>query len=134
MKKIIISIIALSLIISFNIQLMADEYNPGKSWLCMSEGSRLDWVWGFSQGQELILEELEIKSHSNLKYIISLQDADVISDIMTQYYNDSSNTYIPWKYMTYIAKMKLEGKPAVKIAEQLELLRRYAAYERKKKK
>jgi len=134
MKKIIIPFLALSFILIANFQLRANEYNPGESWLRISEGARLDWVWGFSQGQELILEELQIKSYSHLKYFIPLDNADVISKIMTQYYNDSSNTYIPWKYMSYIAKMKLEGKPAVKIAEQLELLRQYATYERKKKK
>jgi hypothetical protein len=82
----------------------------------------------------LILEELKIKSTKNLKHLILNKDAFVISKIMTQYYNNASNTYIPWKYMTYIAKMKLEGKSAQIIEKELEELREYAAFLRSKNK
>jgi hypothetical protein len=116
------------------VNLRGVEDNPGKSWLSLSESDRLGWVWGFAQGQELIIEKLQIKSTKNLNFVISAYDAEAISKIMSQYYKDAANTYIDWKYMTVVAKMKLEGKPAVKIEEELELLRSYAAWLRSNRK
>lgn len=133
MKK-LLSALCITAILFSGTALFGGEYNPGKAWLEMSETGRLVWVWGFTKGQELTLEELQIKSTNNLNYLILYKDAEAISKIMSQDYNDAANTYIPWKYMTFIAKMKLEGNPVEKIGEQLELLRQYAAYEREKPK
>lgn len=110
----------------------AKDFNFGEVWLKCSKDDRLVWAWGFTNGQELILEEMKVKSKDNLKYLMLVKDAQVISKIMTQYYNDASNTYTPWKYMTYIAKMKLEGKSAQRIEKELESFREYATYLRSK--
>ena len=104
----------------------------GKVWVSITKDSRVNWVWGFAQGQEVILEELEIKDKSNLKYFIPVNDADVISEIMTQYYDDFANCYIPWKYMASVAKMKLQGKSQKVIEKELERLRQYADWARPK--
>ncbi len=133
MKR-LLTVLCTTAILFSVVNLRGEEYNPGKSWLNMSESDHLGWVWGLTKGQELILEELQIKSTENLNFLISFNNAEAISKIMSQYYKDGANTYIPWKYMTIVAKMKLEGKPAVKIEEKLELLRQYAAYERSKQK
>jgi hypothetical protein len=133
MKRLLIVLCTTAILFSA-VNLRGEEYNPGKSWLNWSEGEHLIWLWGFTKGQELILEELQIKSTKNLKYFISFDDAEAISKIMSQYYKDVANTYIPWKYIATVAKKKLEGVPAAKIEVELELLRQYAAYERSKKK
>ena len=129
MSTLFIAAILLSATTSFG-----QEYNPGKSWLSWSHESRFNFVWGFTEGQALILEELKMKSTKNLKWAISDNDVPAITEIMSQFYNDPANTYIPWKYMAFVAKMKLEGQPSTKIEEQLEMLRQYAMYERGKKK
>ena len=134
MKKIVHLSLAITFFLLFSNAVLGNEFNPGKIWLKWSEGERLNWVWGLSKGQELILEELQYKDVSQLKYFIPFKDADTISAIVTQYYKHPSNTYIPWKYMTHIAKMKLEGFSSKIIEEQLELLRKYANFERKKAK
>jgi hypothetical protein len=108
-----------------------NDFNYGKEWHQFDNGGRLAWVWGFYEGQRIILEDLEIKDDSKTKYIISRKDIDIIRNIMTQYYNDSANTYIPWKYMTYVAKMKLTGKSKNDIEKELEMLRAYADWLRK---
>lgn len=133
MKKISMLLLFISILFLSNFAI-GDEYNPGKMWSNWSEATRVNWVWGFSTGQELLLEELENKSSINLKYVIQVKDADTISEIMTQYYQDPSNTYIPWKYMTHIAKMKLEGRKNKDIQDELESLRQYANYMRNKAK
>lgn len=52
---------------------------------------------------------------------------------MTQYYSDAANNYIPWKYMAYVAKLKLKGKSHKEIESELEFLRKYADWVRKSK-
>ena len=103
--------------------LLGEEHNPGRQWLKMTESERLFWVWGFTEGQQLILSELEIKVRVHLRFLILLKDANAISKIMSQYYNDPANTYITWQFMAIIAKTKLEGKPMAIIEEALELSR-----------
>ena len=63
-----------------------DRFNYGETWTSWDKNSRVNWVWGFGLGQDLIFEELNIKEKEKYKYYVSPFDADVISDIMTQYY------------------------------------------------
>ncbi len=53
---------------------------------------------------------------------------------MSQYYNDTANTYIPWQFMIIIAKTKLEGKPMAIIEKALELGRQAGMALREKRK
>jgi hypothetical protein len=108
-----------------------DDFNYGKMWNSWNEGMRLNWVWGFSLGQDVIFEELQIKDKEKLRYYISPLDAEVITGIMTKFYADAANSFIPWKYLAYIAKMKLNGVGQTEIEKELELLRRYADWLRK---
>lgn len=101
--------------------LQAREHNPGKMWLKMTEGERLLWVWGYTEGQQAILDELGIKVTIHLNWLILLKDASPISKIMTRYYNDPANTYIPLRFMVFTAKVKLEGKPTATIEKSLEI-------------
>lgn len=112
----------------------ADGYNYGKMWLKWSEDTRLTWVWGFTEGQSTILEEINVnqKVKRTFKFDVSGSDAGVISDIMVGLYGDASNTYIPWRYMTYVAQMKLKGSSGKEVESELQLLRQYADYERSK--
>ncbi|MEW6715218.1 MAG: hypothetical protein AB1306_09035 [Nitrospirota bacterium] len=110
-----------------------DGFNYGETWNSWDKNLRINWVWGFTLGQELIFEELEIKEKEKYKYYVSSFDADVISDIMTQYYSDAANTHIPWKYIAYAAKMKLKGKSHEQIEKELESFRGYADWLRKSK-
>lgn len=133
MRKIMLSLFATVIFFTFINGSMGDEFTFGKLWLNMSSNSRVNWVWGVAAGQELILEELQMKSTAHLKYLISVNESDVIAEIITNYYNDSANTYIPWKYMTFIANMKLKGESATKIEKELESLRKYATYLREQR-
>jgi len=108
-----------------------DDFDYGKMWNSWSEGMRINWVWGFTLGQDVIFEELQIKDKEKFRYYVSPLDAQVITGIMTQFYADTANNYIPWKYMAYIAKMKLNGIAQKEIERELELLRRYADWLRK---
>jgi len=110
--------------------LAAETYNSGKIWMNLSKEAKLYWVWGFANGQEVLLEEAKTKKA--MKYDITDLEAPVICEVMTEYYKDPGNSYIPWKYMTYIAKMKLKGKSIADIETELSLLREYSDYERKK--
>lgn len=114
--------------------LLGEERNPGRHWLELSEVERLIWVCGFAEGQQLILDELEIKVTIHLSSLILLKDASAISKIMSQYYNDTANTYISWQFMTIIAKTKLEGKPMAIIEKALELGRQAGMALREKRK
>ena len=125
MKKLIAILCIISILFS-GTALLAEDFNYGEEWLQLSKGARLMWVWGYTAGQTRILSELKIKPTKNLKFLILLEDASIISKIMCQYYNDAANTYIPWCYMTYIAKMKLNGRSAQEIGKEFEDLRRYA--------
>jgi hypothetical protein len=106
--------------------LAGEAFNYGNAWMKNTKDDRLSWVWDFTNGQEVILEE--VKPKKTLKYDITDMEAPVISEVMTEYYKDPGNSYIPWKYMTYIAKMKLKGKSAADIEAQLALLRQYSDY------
>jgi hypothetical protein len=128
------STLCIAAILFTAINSFGQEFIPGKMWLDCQYASRFYFVWGLTEGQALILEELKMKSTKNLKWVISSDDVPAITDIISQFYNDSANTYIPWKYMAFVAKMKLEGQNSTKIEEQLEMLRQYAMYERGKKK
>ncbi|NKC13323.1 MAG: hypothetical protein GKR94_14350 [Gammaproteobacteria bacterium] len=108
------------------------EYNPGKSWSRVSTDSQVYWVWGASKGQELLFEELQIKNAGSYENAIPMSDAQTISQVMSDLYRDPANTYVPWKYMMVVAKMKLHGATTGQVVERLELLRSYAAYERSK--
>lgn len=110
-----------------------DGFNYGRTWNSWNKHLRINWVWGFTLGQEIIFEELGTKEMEKYKYYVSSSDVDVISDIMTQYYSDAANTHIPWKYMAYVAKMKLKGKSHEEIEKQLEFFREYADWLRKSK-
>jgi hypothetical protein len=48
---------------------LAKDFNFGEVWLKWSKDDSLVWAWGFTNGQELILEELKVKSKDNLKYL-----------------------------------------------------------------
>lgn len=113
-----------------NIGFAAEAYNPGKSWMNISNDAKLYWVWGFTTGQEVLIEEFKTKK--TLEYDITDMEAPVVCEVMTEYYKDPGNSYIPWKYMTYVAKMKLKGKSAADIETRLTLLREYSDYERQK--
>lgn len=126
MKK-IIAILCITAILFSGTALLAEDFNYGEEWLKMSKGSRLMWVWGYTAGQTRILSELKIKSTKNLKFLILVEDASVISKIMSQYYNEAANTHIPWCYMTYIAKMKLKGRSDHEIGKDFEGLRKHVA-------
>ena len=110
------------------------DYNPGQAWLRMERSSRVVWVWGAAEGQKLVVEELQLKSTKDLENLVPLESADVISDIMTQYYGDAANAYIPWKYMAVVAKMKLGGKTDAILNQRLQNLREYATFERSRPK
>lgn len=112
--------------------LSADGLNYGRMWLEWSKDARLMWTWGFTEGQSTILEEINSNQavKQKFKFEISKSDADVISEIMSNLYEDAENSYIPWKYMTYVAKLKLRGIREKEIESQLQLLRQYADYER----
>ena len=125
MKK-LTAILCITAILFSGTALLADDFNYGEEWLKMSKGGRLMWVWGYTAGQTRILSELKIKSTKNLKFRILFEDASIILKIMSQYYNDAANTYIPWCYMTYIANMKLKGRSAQEIGKEFEDLRKYA--------
>ena len=125
MKK-LIAILCITAILFSGTALLAEDFNYGEEWLKMSKGSRLMWVWGYTAGQTRILSELKIKSTKNLKFLILVEDASVISKIMSQYYNDPANIYIPWCHMTYIAKMKLKGRSVQEIGNNIEGLKMYA--------
>jgi hypothetical protein len=131
MKSFIVAIALLAF--AWSGVLVGQEYNPGRSWSDFTFEKRLFWVWGASKGQELIFEELKIENDNSYENAISMDDAESVSRIMTDLYNDPANTFIPWKYMMITAKLKLQGAPATRINERLELLRNYAAYERSKK-
>jgi len=133
MKRLLF-VLSTTVILFSMVNLQGEEYNPGKSWMNLSEGEHLIWLWGFTKGQELILEELQINSTNNLNNLILFDDAEAVSKIMSLYYKDFANTYIPWKYMATVAKKKLAGIPGAKIEVELELLRQYAAHERSKRK
>jgi len=125
-------LITVNLIFCFATAALSEEaYNYGKGWNNISKEARLYWVWGFITGQATLLEEFKTKK--TMKYDISDMDASVVSDIMTDYYNDPGNSYIPWQYMTYIAKMKLKGKKTAEIETELSLLREYSDYLRTEK-
>jgi hypothetical protein len=109
------------------------DYNPGERWLRLDRDSRLIWLWGAAEGQSLLVEELSQGSRKGLKNVIPLDSADAIRDIMTQYYGDKANTYIPWKYLAVAARMKLEGSTDAALNERLRSLREYAASVRSKK-
>lgn len=113
-----------------SVGLAAEAYNSGKGWMNLSKDAKLYWVWGFASGQEVLLEEAKTKR--TMKYDITDLEAPVICEIMTEYYKDPGNSYIPWKYMPYIAKMKLKGKSTADIETELALLREYSDYERRK--
>lgn len=108
-----------------------DDFNYGKTWNSWNEGMRNNWMWGFTLGQDVIFEELQIKDKEKLRYYVSPLDANIITGIMTQFYADAANNYIPWKYLAYIGKMKLNGIAQNEIEKELELLRRYADWLRK---
>lgn len=122
MKK-SLAALCIAIILFSGSTLLGEERNPGRHWLKLSEVERMLWVWGFAEGQKLILSELGIKVRVHLNLLILLKDASAISKIMSQYYNDTANTYITWPFMTIIAKTKLEGKPMAIIEEALELSR-----------
>lgn len=105
-----------------------EAFNFGKVWMKNTKDGRLMWVWGFIDGQKAILEEAKAKE--TLKYDITDMEATVVSEVMTTYYKDPGNSYIPWQYMTYIAKMKLKGKTTTDIEAELALLREYSDYRR----
>ena len=63
--------------------LLGEERNPGRHWLKMTESERLLWVWGFTEGQQVILDELDIKVRVHLDFLILLKDASAISKIMS---------------------------------------------------
>lgn len=112
----------------------ADGYKYGKMWLKWSKDTRLTWVWGFIHGQSTILEEINSNQtvKRTFKCVISESNAEVISEIMVNLYENASNTYISWKYMTYVAQMKLKGISGKEVESQLQLLRQYADYIRTK--
>lgn len=108
--------------------LAAAEFNYGASWLRMEETSRLMWVWGAGEGQDLLLEELKDAARNVKEHRLSSQKADTLAKIMTQYYQDAANHYVPWKYMAVVATMKLAGKTEAEVEERLRLLREYAEW------
>ena len=97
MRRLFVASITLVILCTISTASRGEEFVPGTSWLELSESDRLGWMWGFTLGQEVILEELQLKSTSHLKYLIPVDDAKTISEIITQYYNDAANSYIPWK-------------------------------------
>jgi len=119
----------------FAVESLAGEaFNFGKVWMKNTEANRLMWTWGFIDGQKDILEEVkeEVKLKKTLKYDITDMEATVVSEVMTEYYKDPGNSYIPWQYMTNIVKMKLKGKSTADIEAELELLRQYSDYRKTK--
>lgn len=110
----------------------AQEYNPGRVWLGANADHQLFWVWGAADGQSLLVEELRVDKKKRLENRLLVKDAQTISEIMTQYYGDPANTYIPWHYMAVVANMKLNGQSAAALDERLRLLREYAAFQRSK--
>jgi len=113
----------------FAVESLAGEaFNFGKVWMKNTKDDRLMWVWGFIDGQKDILEE--VKPKKILKYDVTDMEATVVSEVMTEYYKDPGNSYIPWRHMTYIVKMKLKGKSAADIEAELALLREYSDYRR----
>lgn len=109
----------------------AQEWIPGEAWKRADVGSRVQWTWGLAEGQALLLEELQPAQRPRLKNTIPVQEAKVISEIMTDLYADSANAYIPWKYMAVVAKMRLVGESGSAVAERLRLLRQFANEQRK---
>ena len=133
MKK-SLAALCIAIILFSGSTLLGEGDTPGRHWLKMTESERLLWVWGFTEGQQVILDELDIKVRVHLRFLILLKDARAISKIMSQYYNDTANTYIPWQTMTIIAKTKLEGKPMAIIEKALELGRQLGMALREKRK
>jgi hypothetical protein len=111
--------------------LQALEWVPGEAWKRTEVGSRVQWTWGLTEGQSLILEELPPAQRSKLKNTISIQEAKLVSEIMTDLYADSANAYIPWKYMAVVARMRLAGEQEALVVERLRLLRQYSTDQRK---
>jgi hypothetical protein len=115
---------------AFHSHALAQDYVPGDSWRRMEQSSQLVWVWGAAEGQSLLIEELPKPTATKLTNVVSTADAKVVSELMTQYYSDPSNSYIPWKYMAVVASRRLAGETETRLSEKLRLLREYAAFER----
>jgi len=110
------------------------EYVPAEGWLASSESSRFDWTFGVTQGQALILEEINGDTSRIADSLLPADQVETLSQLITQYYQDASNAYIPWRYMAVIAAWRLAGKPEAVINKRLESLREYAQWARQQRK
>jgi hypothetical protein len=121
---------ALCMLLPFTCKAYDSDYKPGVAWLGMSETTRFTWTFGATQGQTLIAEELGTKSALIKDNLLPSDQADTLAKVITQYYRDAANTYIPWRYVAVVAAWKLTGRSESQINERLESLRKYAAWAR----
>ncbi len=119
--------VVLYVLITANISI-AKDFHPGASWLRFSEDSRFMWAWGAIDGQSLILEEIDKENFDAKDNHLPPDNLNAMLRLMTQYYQDASNTNIPWKYMAVVASMKLAGRSEDVIMKRLENLRAYGAW------
>jgi hypothetical protein len=107
-----------------------NDYKPGAAWLAMSESSRFTWTFGATEGQTLIADELGPKSTLIKDNLLPSDKTDKLAKVITQYYRDAANIYIPWRYVAVVAAWKLTGRSETQINERLELLRQYSVWTR----
>ena len=127
-------LLTIILLISSSNLLNADEFIPGESWLNYSEHARFMWAWGVVDGQALILEENQDLNDLKINNKIQSNGLGAVVDIMTEYYKDPANIYIPKKYMVIVASMKLNGAKESDLNEKLALFRNYAMWLKEKRK
>ena len=102
--------------------------NHGRFWNSLDDSSRELWVMGVASGQEILLEAVpeSVKIDGTLR--ISNRTAEALVEIMTEYYSDPANTFIPLNNMLVFANKKLSGSSESQLASELAELREYGKF------
>lgn len=104
------------------------NFDHGEFWNQMSEDMRTFWVMGVINGQEIVMESLPDSVSIEASVKIERPTKDAIANLMTQYYADPANTFIPWNNMVVLANEKLGGKSEQYLAEKISKLRAYGKW------